>query len=572
MDLPIMGQVETLANRFHKLKASAVAVDSTDKSHDASKTMKCDTNNNRAGKNMPPVLEISEPCEIRPFYDGKDIFVTGGTGFLGKVLIEKLLRSCDGIKHIYVLLRPKRGLSSEQRYREFVKHPVFDRLREKMPFVLEKMVCVGGDITLPRLGLSEKDMQLMLENVNIVFHVAATVRFNEGLKEAAVLNTIGTQQILDLCVKMFHLQSVVHVSTAYSNPSRKVVDEVVYPSAMDADSFIQCINILPGDIINALSGKLQGTHPNTYTLTKSIAEQLVSEYNRQLPICIVRPSIVTGAIKEPFPGWIDNVYGITGIMMEIGRGTISSIMCDQKCVMDVIPVDIVCNTLIAAAWENAMTISNPIRVYNCTSGSVNPIKWHEYGAITEKWSVRNPTKYVMLYPGFRFRTNRMLHKIVELFLHFLPAYLFDLVMRAQGSKPIMAKIAKRFQKAADTGEFFAMHEWTFRIPNLTRLMQKVRLARDGDEFPVDMSDMSWDTYIEKYMLGIRTFVLKDGMDSMEKARAKLRRLYWIKRLLQVAALFLLYHFFLKLENYRLNTAGEQPAQTLAIESDGLSAT
>ncbi|XP_053699104.1 putative fatty acyl-CoA reductase CG5065 [Sabethes cyaneus] len=547
MDLPIMAQVESIANRFHSASLGTPSVE-TDSMHsqDTKGIMVCDLNNNVSVKaNSPEPEETDQPYEIRPFYDNKSIFVTGGTGFLGKVLIEKLLRSCDGIKHIYVLLRPKRGLSSEQRYREFVKHPVFDRIRSKTPFVLEKLIHVGGDIALPLLGLSEKDVQRLVENVNIVFHVAATVRFNEGLKEAAVLNTIGTQRVLDLCVKMFHLQSVVHVSTAYSNPSRNEVDEVVYPPTMDPDSFVQCINILPGDVVNALAGKLQGTHPNTYTLTKSIAEQLVCDYSSRLPICIVRPSIVTGALKEPFPGWIDNVYGITGIMMEIGRGTISSIMCDQKCVMDVIPVDIVCNTLIAAAWENATTISNPIRVYNCTSGPVNPIKWYKYGEITQKWSLRNPTKYVMLYPGFRFRTNRTMHKIVELFLHLLPAYLFDLLMRAQGSKPIMAKIARRFQKAADTGEFFAMHEWTFRVPNLKRLSRKVRLARDGEEFNMDMSDMSWDSYIEKYMLGIRTFVLKDGLDSLEKARTKLRRLYWVKRLLQMGVLVFLYYFVFK---------------------------
>lgn len=113
------------------------------------------------------------------------------------------------------------------------------------------------------------------------------------------------------------------------------------------------MNNLPTDLLTSLSDRLQGTHPNTYTLTKSMAEQIVSEYHDQLPICIVRPSIVTGAIEEPYPGWVDNVYGITGIMMEIGRGTISSIMCDEKCVMDLIPVDIVVNTLISAAWANS---------------------------------------------------------------------------------------------------------------------------------------------------------------------------------------------------------------------------
>ncbi|XP_035790532.1 fatty acyl-CoA reductase 1-like [Anopheles albimanus] len=481
---------------------------------------------------------------LRPFYDGKNAFVTGGTGFLGKVLIEKLLRACSGLRTIYILLRPKRGLTSEQRFREFIKHAVFDRLRDKTPQLLEKIVCIGGDISMPQLGLKERDRLTLIEHVNIVFHVAATVRFNEGLIEAAILNTVGTKRILDLCVNMHQLQSVVHVSTAYSNPCRSEVDEIVYPSPMDPNHFIQCIQMLPGDVINAVGNKLQGMHPNTYTLTKSMTEQLVAEYASRLPLCIVRPSIVTGAVAEPYPGWIDNVYGITGIMMEIGRGTISSIMCDDRCTMDVIPVDIVCNTLIAAAWQTAQashSVAAPMQVYNCTSGQINGIKWHEYGRITQECAVRNPTKYVMLCPGFRFRTNRFIHKLIELLLHFLPAYLFDILMRVQGTKPIMAKIAKRFQKAAETGEFFAMHEWTFRNDNLRRLGSLVRQDVAGGEFRCDVTGLDWESYIEAYMLGIRRFVLKDELDSMDQARKKLQRLFLIKRLLQIGALLFFYY-------------------------------
>lgn len=62
---------------------------------------------------------------------------------------------------------------------------------------------------------------------------------------------------------------------------------------------------------------------------------------------------VTGSWKEPVPGWVDNVSGISGIMVEIGRGTLRSIICDETLVMDVIPVDIVVNTLIASAWHTA---------------------------------------------------------------------------------------------------------------------------------------------------------------------------------------------------------------------------
>lgn len=207
-----------------------------------------------------------------------------------------------------------------------------------------------------------------------------------------------------------------------------------------------------------------------------MGEQLAASYHHILPICIVRPSIVTAAVSEPFPGWVDNVNGITGIMTEIGRGTITSIMCDQRLVLDVIPVDIVCNIIITAAWHNFqkpcvalsgwMIIglwfywisyftcrSNTIRVYNCTSGQLNPIRWFEYGQLTLKYVRAFPSKYVMLYPNFAYRTWRPIHMFYEHFYHFLPAICYDILMRIKGLKPICFTIAKRYKAAADTGNF-----------------------------------------------------------------------------------------------------------------------
>lgn len=63
-------------------------------------------------------MSLSETESIRNFYEGAEIFITGGSGYIGKVLIEKLLRSCTRIKAIYLLMRPKEGKTAAQRIQE----------------------------------------------------------------------------------------------------------------------------------------------------------------------------------------------------------------------------------------------------------------------------------------------------------------------------------------------------------------------------------------------------------------------------------------------------------------------
>lgn len=64
---------------------------------------------------------MTELSEIQSFYKGKVVFVTGGTGLMGKVLIEKLLYSCSDLNKIYILIRPKRGRTPEMRVDEMFK-------------------------------------------------------------------------------------------------------------------------------------------------------------------------------------------------------------------------------------------------------------------------------------------------------------------------------------------------------------------------------------------------------------------------------------------------------------------
>lgn len=121
----------------------------------------------------------SNSLSVRKFFEGKVIFLTGATGFLGKSIVEKLLTTCD-IGKIFILIREKKGKSVEERCRDFRNDQLF-KFRtpaEKLNLV----VPIAGDISADGLGLSHEDRQKVLSEAHIIIHSAATVKFDEPLK------------------------------------------------------------------------------------------------------------------------------------------------------------------------------------------------------------------------------------------------------------------------------------------------------------------------------------------------------------------------------------------------------
>merc|ERR1712079_346804 len=124
-----------------------------------------------------------EEGKVSKFYENKTVFITGATGFMGKVLVEKLLRSTK-VRKIYLLIRPKRGVETKVRLQELMSAKIFDHLKESNPERLSVVEVVTGDITKEDFGLSQSDIQTLLDEVEVVFHSAATIRFDEKLTEA----------------------------------------------------------------------------------------------------------------------------------------------------------------------------------------------------------------------------------------------------------------------------------------------------------------------------------------------------------------------------------------------------
>ncbi|CAH2005747.1 unnamed protein product [Acanthoscelides obtectus] len=160
---------------------------------------------------------------IPEYFKGKNVFVTGATGFIGKVLIEKLLRSCPEVGNIYVLIREKKGKDPVKRIQEMTDVALFDVLKKTYPDNLRKILPIIGDVTQINLGISSDDRKKLVNEVHIVYHIAASIRFDDPLKYAILMNTRGTREVLRLVKEIKQLEVFMHLSTTYCNIDRKVI-------------------------------------------------------------------------------------------------------------------------------------------------------------------------------------------------------------------------------------------------------------------------------------------------------------------------------------------------------------
>ncbi|CAG5119961.1 unnamed protein product [Candidula unifasciata] len=469
---------------------------------------------------------------VANFYKNKTVFITGATGFMGKVLMEKLLRSCPGIKKCYTLVRPKKNQTPQERMESVIKSKLYDKLRESMPDLRERIVAVCGDILEPHLGLSSEDEAMVVADTNVVFHSAATVKFDEELKLSIQMNVLGVRRMIELSRKMTNLEALVHVSTAYANCDKMSVKEMVYEPPLHPNKIIDAVEWMDKDSIQALTSKLIGSRPNTYTYTKAMAEYLLVEEGVGLPIAIVRPSIVGASWEEPMPGWVDNMNGPTGLLAAIGKGLLFVMHGNVGCTADVIPVDTATNAMIAVAWYTAVERPKDVLVYNCTSGQINRLTWGTWQASLKEIFLNYPYHNIARVPNPQFTLNIFWRDTVWFFYQLMPAYIMDFYLRITGQKPMFVRIQDRLSKAVTTLEYFTSNEWHFHNDNIFMLLSKMS-EEDKRTFCFDPRNIDWKKYMLNYCLGVKQFVLKEDMAELPQARRALLRLQRIQILLKV---------------------------------------
>lgn len=368
---------------------------------------------------------------VRKALSGKHVMLIGVTGFIGKVWLANTLLDLPEIGRIYLLIRRQKSSPAEKRFEKIVEEsPVFDPLFEKLgshlpQFLQDKVQVVEGDVTQPGLGLAPEIAQRFQNSLDLVINSSGLTDFNPDLRDALATNTDAALNILEF-VRSCDRAGLLHLSTCYvaGEQDGRVAERLVpdytprqlsefdaeaewhslHELIRQAEEQSEGVEVTSGLKMQALAKEhaakdLQGAAlenqirknrirwlktylteagtrrakelgwPNTYTLTKSLAESLIAKRGAGLPFAIVRPAIVETSVAKPFLGWNEGINTSASLSYLLGT-YFRQLPSNEKKRLDIIPVDSVCAgmTLIAAAiierrhdtvYQLATSVTNP---------------------------------------------------------------------------------------------------------------------------------------------------------------------------------------------------------------------
>jgi thioester reductase-like protein len=264
---------------------------------------------------------------------GQNVLLTGGTGFLGAAILERILTAHERSR-VTLLVRSSAKETARQRVENLLRRELGEdgaaRFRSRVDVV-------EGDISLCGLGIDADRSDALLDRVDHVIHCAATIRFDLPVEVARRDNTHGTRNVLDFAGKLRHFHRLDYVGTAYVAGKRT---GVVREDELDVGQEFW----------------------NSYERTKMEAEGLVRAFARDHATCIHRPSIIVGNSKT---GKADAMQGLYQLLPLYTRRLVLAIPADPTTHPDIVPIDWVTDAL----FSLIDTPESCGRVFHLTAGA-----------------------------------------------------------------------------------------------------------------------------------------------------------------------------------------------------------
>jgi len=374
---------------------------------------------------------------------GRRIAVTGATGFLGTALVERLLRSVPDCQ-VLPLVRPGRRAGAAERVRrDILRNDAFDRLRREWgdgfdAEIARRVRPLGGDVSVAGLGLSDADRAALAE-ADVVIHSAAAVSFDSPLDAAVAVNLLGPSRVAQALTAAGSAAHLVAVSTAYVAGNRRgeapeaLLTDTLFSTEVDWRAEVAGAERARADadaesrrpemlrrFMKAARGELGGAGtpllasraerlraqwvddrlvelgraraaalgwPDAYAYTKALGERALAENRGDVPVSILRPSIIESALADPYPGWIRGFRMAEPVIISYARGLLKEFPGLPEGIVDVIPVDFVVAAALAIA---AGAVPEEPVVYQAVTGARNPLKYRTLVDLVQDWFSARP--------------------------------------------------------------------------------------------------------------------------------------------------------------------------------------
>jgi thioester reductase-like protein len=287
--------------------------------------------------------------------EGRDVLLTGATGFVGMELLARYLERSD--RRVVTLVRA----ASDDAARERIDGVLANLFGSRSQLYTNRIDAIAGDLLSPRFGLAPARFEELARQVSTIVHSAASVSFTQPLAEARAINLEGTRRMLDfaeLVSARGTLERYGHVSTAYV-------------AGTHCGCFAEC------DL------DLGQRFRNSYEQSKFEAERLVRA-RAGLPFTILRPSIVVGDRRS---GWTAAFNVLYWPLRAFARGLFTTVPAIPSAPVDVVSVDYVADAIYALCGE----CGEAGQTYNLTAGP-NASTIGEIASIASRYFGRPPPK------------------------------------------------------------------------------------------------------------------------------------------------------------------------------------
>lgn len=499
---------------------------------------------------------------IREGIAGKRLLVTGSTGFLGKSIVEKCLRAVPEVGHIDLAIRGTARRPAQDRLaREVLASPAFRRLEEELGseafgrLVAEKLGVVELDLGREDLGLASPPDAL--GRYDVVIHSAAAVEFDNPADLSAQTNLLGAARLVQALAESGGQPHLVHVSTAFvggmvrglvreelpldpglnwrheaavlgdlraavEEESRRpeVLDQLrrrarsrVGPAGVPAQA--RAVERLRERWVRDRLVERGRAHARAlgftdiYSFTKAMAEHAVVELHGELPLSIVRPSIIESALAEPFPGWLEGFRMAEPVILAFARAALPNFSGLPDAVLDIVPADLVVNAVLAVASSPPPAGSH--RIYHIASGSRNPLRLRELHdlctayfrehPLRDRWgqAIGTPT-WTFPSRGELVARGQLALRLVEAaqrIVEFLP-----LGVTATRWSDRLNQERGRLERVLNLSELYGVYvevDSIFDTQNLMALWERMP-EEERSSFPFDPAGYEWEDYFHRVHL------------------------------------------------------------------------